>query len=281
MTTDENLLLQVSRNLPFQRVAIDAHFNTIAHNQVLVEWAMNRTFRAPGPYTFTLLRGYAVNDDAYVPVAETLDQPWAYDRKPVFPSQGTEIYYKIRLVDGEGQEYFSEAACLTSYWSRYDWTIGREILRKESLLLYKRAGVRGWLFKRRSWGEECTVEGCVDPDTGEVNNPDCEACFGTGIQGGYYDPVEYWVIMNPTQNIKKLDAEAGLLTENIETVRCLAYPTPSANDVWAQFGSDQRYVIQSDVAAIARHRGIDLVLNVRLEERPRSDIIYKLPTPCP
>jgi hypothetical protein len=281
MTTDEGLLLQLARNPPFARVAIDAHFNAIAHNRVLVEWAMDRSFRAAGPYTFTLLRGYAINDDNYVPVAETLDQPWAYDRNPIYPSQGTEIYYKVKLVDGDGEIYYSEAACLTSYWNHYDYTIGREVLRKESLLLYKRAGVRGWLFKRRGWGELCTADGCTDPDTGEVNNPECLECYGTGIVGGYYDPLEYWVIMNPTQVIKKLDADKGLLIENMETVRCLAYPSPSANDVWVQFGSNQRYVVQADIATVARHRGIDLVLNMRLEERPRSDIIYQLPTPCP
>lgn len=279
--TLENLAVQLERNRPFVRVAVDAHFNAIAHNRVLVEWAMNRSFRAVGPFRFILMRGYAINDDNYTDVAETLDQPWAYDRNPIYPSQGTEIYYKVKLIDGDGNVFYSEAAPLTSYWDRYDWTIGREVLRKESLLLYKRAGTRGWLFKRRLWGLPCSVPGCVNEDTGQINIPNCPVCFGTGVEGGYYDPLEYWVIMDPVQRIKKIDADAGLLTQTIETVRCLAYPSPEANDVWVQFGSNQRYVVQSDIAAIARHRGIDLVLNIRLEERPRSDIIYTLPTPCP
>ena len=281
MTTDAGLIQQLERHRPFQRVTVDAYFNVIVENRVLVEWAMNRVFRAPGPYTFTLLRGHAINDDNYTPVAETLDQPWAYDKHPSFPSQGTEVYYKVQLTDGDGIVYYSDPVPLASYWTRYDWTIGREILRKESLLLYKRAGVRGWLFKRRLWGEVCTVDGCTDPDTGEINDPNCPVCFGTGVVGGYYDALPYWVFMNPTQRVKRLDPNVGLQTETIETVRCLAYPTPAANDVWVQAGSDQRYVVQSDIAAIARHRGIDLVLNLRLEERPRSDIIYTLPTPCP
>jgi len=280
MTTDAGLVQQVERNLPFSRVTVDSFFNVIVANRVLVEWAMNRVFRAPGPYTFTLLRGYALNDDGYVPVAQTTDQPWAYDKTPMFPSQGTEVFYKVKLEDGDGELYYSEPTKLAAYWNRYDWTLGREILRKESLVIHKRAGTRGWLFKRRLWGEPCTAEGCVTPDTGEINNPNCAVCYGTGVVGGYYDALDYWVIMNPTQSIRKLDATAGLLVQNLETVRCLAYPAPAPNDVWVQYGSNQRYIIQDDIASVARHRGIDLVLNIRLEERPRSDIIYTLPTPC-
>jgi hypothetical protein len=264
----------------FKRLAIDVFFNPIVTGSVLVEWALEKDFvaGAEGPFTFILERGYAANDDNFVPVAQTTDQPWAYDNDPQLPDKGTDVFYRVKLIDGAGQEYLSQATAVGTYWNRYDYTLAREIIRKEHLLQRKRAGVRGWLLKRRVYGESCPV--CVDPDTGQINNPQCPVCFGTGITGGYYDAFEYWVIMNPSQRLGKVDAEQGLITATMETVRAMAYPRPDMNDVWVHAHTDQRFLVQGDVTALARHRGIDLILNLRLDERDRTEVIYKVPVPC-
>jgi len=266
----------------FHRLTVDTHFNYITNQRVLVEWALEKGFVAitPGPYKFTLYRGYAANDDNFVAVAETVDQPWLYDNNPVLPQKDMNLFYRVVLEDAGGNTYVSQPVHATTYWERYDWTLAREIIRKEHLLYRKRAGVKGWLLKRRVWGQRCTADGCSDNVTNEVFNPNCDLCFGTGIVGGYYEPFEYWVVLNPSQRLKKLDAEQGFMSQVIETVRCLAYPFPASNDVWVNANTDQRYLVMSDVAAIARHRGIDLVLNVRMEEKARSYAFYKVPVPC-
>ena len=262
----------------FKRLTVNTHFSAISDGKVLVSWALDRSFNEPGPYRFTLQRGYAANDDQFVTVSTTTDQPWLYDNAPVFPQRGDEVFYRVILVDGNGRQYVSQAAPLSSYWNRYDWSLAKEIVRKETLVLKKRAGVRGWLLKRRLWGDECPV--CVDPETKQIKDANCPVCYGTGITGGYYDPFEYWVIMNPTNIVRKLDNEMGLISQSYETVRALAYPLPEPNDVWVNHETDRRYVIQSDIQVIARHRGIDLVLSLRLEERAKSEAIYKVPIPC-
>lgn len=264
-------------NRVFKRLTVDVHFNPVVHQRVLVEWALEPSFVEIGPYTFTLYRSNSPTSDNWVPVAATVDQPWAYDHNPQLPTKGLNVFYKVVLEDGDGQKYESQAVNAKSYWDRYDWSLAREIIRKESMLMQKRAGVKGWLFKRRTMGDPCP---CVDQDTEEILDPNCEDCWGTAFKQGYYAPFEYWVLMNPTQSIKKLDAEVGLLTENIETVRALAYPVPQPNDFWVHAHTDQRYRIESDIAALARHRGIDLVLQLRMSEVDRNDPIYKVPTPC-
>ncbi len=266
----------------FQRLTVDAHFNLITNRRVLVEWAMYKAFIAgtPGPYKFTLYRGYSANDDGFVPVAETTDQPWLYDNDPVFPQEGMDVFYKVILEDAEGNTYESQAVHATTSWNRYDWTIAREIVRKEWLLLRKRAGTGGWLLKRRLWGDPCPNPDCVDETTGQNFDPNCPECFGTGIAGGFYDPIEYWVLLNPSQRIRKLDANQGLITSTIETVRALAYPAPATNDIWINDNTDQRYLILGDIVAAARHRGINLVLNLRMDEQPKSSSIYRIPQPC-
>lgn len=262
---------------PFRRLTVDAHFNAIVENRILVEWSLNRHFDNPGPYKFTLFRGFAANDDNFVPVAETVDQPWLYDNTPARPSKGTDVFYRVTLEDGNGDVFTSQAVSAGTNWERYDWTLAREIIRKESLLLAKRTGTDGFLLKRRVFGDRCS---CTDPETLRTVDPDCDQCFGTGILGGYYDPIRYPVSMNPVQRIKKLNQDTGLQSQIIETVRALAHPRPSQNDVWVHRFTDQRYIVQPDIAAIARHRGVDLILNLRLEERARSESIYNIPVPC-
>lgn len=263
----------------FRRLSVDTHFTPITQNQVLVEWALDPGFIQPGPYTFTLYRGETVEPgtDDWTAVARVVDQPWAYDRNPKLPEKGMNIFYKVLLEDDDGQVVESQAVSGVSYWGRYDWTLAKDIIRKETMLLRKRTGVPGYLFKRRTFGELCD---CVDPESGQILEDDCGSCFGTGFQGGYYEPFEYWVSMNPTQQLKKLDADQGLLVRNIETVRALAYPTPQANDFWVHAHTGQRFVVGSQITALARHRGIDLILQLMLEEQGRSDAIYQVPLPC-
>jgi hypothetical protein len=261
----------------FKRLSVENHFNVLTKQSVLVAWVLEPSFASPGPYLFTLQRGHAVNDDAWTDVATTIDQPWLYDNHPVFSQHDRTTYYRVVLTDGDEQTHVSQPVSALSDWAHHDWCLAREILRKESLLLHRKAGTRGYLLKRRTWGDPCPR--CLDPSTGAVKDAGCPVCYGTGVVGGYYPPLEYWVLMNPTQRMKKLNADAGLITSVIETVRGLAWPSPEGNDVWVQAGPNKRFRIAGDVEAIARHRGIDLILNLRMEELPQSSVVYTVPTP--
>lgn len=262
---------------PFKRLTVENHFNVVTRQAVLVVWALNPAFTEPGPYRFKLQRGRAANDDAWVDVAETVDQPWLYDHHPVFGQFEHSTFYRVVLTDGNDKQYVSQAVSMDMSWSHYDWRLMREIIRKETLVQHKKGGTKGYLLKRRTWGDPCPE--CVDPRTGEIRDSHCQACFGTGIVGGYYPAEEYWVVMNPTQRLKRIMGDEGLKTVVMETVRGLAWPAPEGNDIWVQANSNKRYRINGDVVVQARHRGVDVVLNLHLEELPLSNIVYDVPTP--
>jgi uncharacterized phosphosugar-binding protein len=78
----------------------------------------------------------------------------------------------------------------------------------------------------------------------------------------------------------RLDREVGLKATVVETVRSLAYPLVQQNDILVIKPTNNRYAVSSDIATIARHRGIDLVVNLRLEMLPTTHVVYKIPTPC-
>lgn len=262
----------------FRRINIDTHYSVLTTQRVTVSWAMEPSFIAPGPWAFTLERGYAPTETQWEEIASTVDQPWLYDNRPVVNKVGVPIYYRIKLVDGKGEVYYSQIQTTKAYWGRYDWTLAREIIRKETLLLRKKTGVTGFLLKRRYFGTPCPD--CIDPATLQVQSSNCATCFGTGVVGGYYPPFEYWVTMNATQRMRRLTPEQGLMTTTIESVRALAYPVVEGNDVWVHGETNTRYFIGQDMKAIARHRGIDLIMDLVLNEAPADHIIYQVPVVC-
>jgi hypothetical protein len=264
----------------FQRLTVDTKFNLITNQRVMVSWVFTRDFTAPGPYTFTLQRatGVTTNESDWQDIAQCVDQPWIYDNSPLSSTLQIPVYYRVILVDGDGVRYVSQAVTEEAYWDRYDWQIAKEIVRKESMLLRKRSGVRGWLLKRRTFGDACTQ--CTDPVTGQILNSQCTACYGTGVEGGYFEPFEYWIALDPAERKTRLDPEAGYMTVVVETARALAYPIPQPNDLWVNSHTNNRYVIQGDIVAVARHRGIDLVLNLRLKLLETAHVAYQFPTPC-
>lgn len=245
----------------------------------LISWAYKREFNEPGPYTCNIYRSASASTklvDATL-VATTTDQPWAYDYYPQSNPFDSAIYYKVTLsypglVTPWETDWFSTA----TGWNRRDWLIAREIVRKENLLLQKRGGTRGWLFKRRNRGQACPR--CLDPATGQVIDPKCLVCYGTGVNYGYHDPVELWALRNPSARETKLVPGEGVVVANLETMRCLAWASPEVGDIWVQDREDACYRIQAGIASVAMVRGLELVLNVPIKLLPSTDVAYSLPT---
>lgn len=257
----------------FKRLAVSLHLTMKLERKILVAWALDSTFNIPGPYVFTLYRGYSATDDMLA-VSTVTDQNWLYDNYPVVPHTDTCIFYQVTVQASDGVIYESQVVPLDNALSAYDWLLAKDIIRKESMLLTKRTGVKGYLLKRRLFGSPCSA--CLDLDTLQVLNSLCTVCYGTGVVGGYYPATEYWVTYNQAQKTKKLTTEEGATVENIELFRALAYPMPSPNDVWVNSHTDQRYIIQPDIKSIARHRGVDLVLDIPAREEARASVIYNI-----
>lgn len=261
---------------PFKRLTVEFHFNALTKQRVQVAWVMEPAFDAPGPWTFTLERAHAASADDWRSLAETVDQPWLFDNNPELAQHDRATFYRVRLVDGDGKVHISQPVSTQNTWGHYDWRLMKEILRKESMLQRKKTGARGVLLKRKLWGDPCTT--CVDPNTSSVLNPHCPDCFGTSFVGGYHAPLEYWLTLDPSQRMKRLQGDGGVVTAVFETARALAWPNPEGNDVWVQLDTNRRFRIGDDIAAIGRHRGVDLLLQLHLEELPQSNVVYQVPT---
>lgn len=261
---------------PFKRLLIENHFSLVSERRIIVYWVMSDSFAGPGPYTFTLQRGRAANDDSWVDVATVVDQPWLYDNNVILRAFDGSTFYRVKLVDGDKTVYYSQPIPVTTAWDHADWRRMKEITRKE-LLVRRLAGTKGWLLKRRQFGAVCP---CVDPNSDQLAGS-CPICYGTSIVGGYYPALEYSQLKQPEQRMKRLTGEQGLVTTVLNTGEFLAWPMPEQNDIWVNAYANLRFRIESDITVASDWRGVNMKLNLRLTELPNTDVVYTVPTPVP
>lgn len=257
----------------FWRVSVDY----LLKGNARIRWELARHFVPPPPCTFQLQ--YSLGQvseaddwvDVGVPVVNTF---FALDDERRLYGKTRHIAYRIQLTDGNGKVYTSKPALTLGQWTKRDWIIAREILRKEYLRARRFTSVDGYLFKRRRYGDPCTA-GCLDAITGEILNSDCSECGGTGILIGYYAPVEasYADMTNENSREHRDNQSRATTHDVVVTGRFTDFPPLIQGDVWVNRFSDERYHVHR-VTEKAVHRGVPLIWDVELRRAEDTDNIY-------
>jgi len=234
-----------------------------------------------GPYVYTLYRGrqaFPATDGVYewelvTSVADTIG---AVDPEQNLSSVYLDLYYKVVLETAD-DTYESRAVRADGGLPKRDWLYGRDIIRKEHLSSVKGLGVKGYLLKRKWWGPRCPV--CTDFNTGEVTSSECDTCYGTGIVGGYYDPVLSWIKMNTHSRQASVETMSGHTDVKTVKARFVAYPYLTVGDVWINADSDERYIIgdANPIAVSAQIRSKPLIQTPDMGLVSSSDILYSIP----
>jgi hypothetical protein len=190
---------------------------------------------------------------------DTLKWNWNKDKN---------TFYRVRfMVDGEWQ--LSTPTQAIGKWSRSDYLKAKEICRKEYLRM-KIAGESGILLKRKEWGTKCTH--CTDYDTGESVTSRCRYCLGTRIVGGYYAPITLPVVGDPNSKNTSFKQQ-GQAHDEVRTVRAVAYPLISTDDIWINENTNERWQV-GQIQTVAEIRRIPIVQVLQLKLIPQNDIIY-------
>jgi hypothetical protein len=177
------------------------------------------------------------------------------------------------MTDTDGNVYASNVKNAFGNLSNRDSSIVSEILRKEYMYMRTYTGICGCLLKRRHWGTACTE--CLDFDTGDITSGQCDVCYGTGVVGGYFDPVSYYISESGNAPKRIEQSQAGGTSENAVTVaRGIVCPCVDTKDVWVNGQTDERYMVQK-VKTIS-YRGVPVIYDsIELRLIPTTDIIYQ------
>lgn len=258
------------RDFCFERV--DA--GIFPDGKFFVQWWVSPTF------PFTTMPVF------YVDIATAVDNWQRLDQVPVINNcvfVGDQLarcgsvdstYVRVAALDGS-TEYLSQPSKFLGELSRHDYTIARDILRKEYLRLKKYSGCEGLLFKRKQSGVKCPE--CTDWDvTSSPGKSQCKTCYGTGYVGGYYDGFPFWMDIGNDNSNRDINQPFGTTDMQVRTGRCVAYPTIEPYDMWQQAGTNKRFIIRK-TQATASLKTMVLVYTVELNAIPYSGIEYSVP----
>ena len=259
---------------PFERAFAKYSVNGTSR----LEWVISRLFVDPQPHTFTLQGAPSSTqnnefEDIGLPVNNTffLED----DEKRIF-AQSQDFYYRIKLVTPI-RTYYSETISALKNLQFRDWRLARDVIRKETLRHSKYTSLKGFLLKRKRYGERCTA--CTDHLTEEVTNSDCDVCKGTGLIQGYFAAVPSYLEIALHQQREEMDNVQAVGTKKdmvFQNCRMVGDPVPDSYDVFVDSGSDRRFIIHEVVSA-AEMRGYPVVTNVNVRQANFSDIIYSIP----
>lgn len=264
----------------FKRISIE---NKISGT--LIQWELERQFFDLAPYSFyvyvgrnlteefTLLNSSPIVNSLGAIVSDNTQRLWGKDEQ---------LFYKVKLVTNDG-EYWSEPQPTATALSRRDWLLGRTISFNEYLWHRKFGGNKGWLLKRKRFGEKCPGKPkpgkpgqfipCRDWDTDDVIDSNCPTCLGTGIEGGYYAPIEMYAVITQRASSSKNREPAGTTDQVVIEGRVLAYYSPTTYDVWIDEVSGRRFFVNS-IKNLAEIRGVPLVCGIEMRLAPFTDPIY-------
>lgn len=184
------------------------------------------------------------------------------------------VAYRVEAVDGDTSVMSGVTYAGIQLGDKHA-LVASAILKKERMLLEKRTGTPGLLWKRKHWGPRCGT--CLDPDSGEPRDSHCPECYATGISGGYYPAVDYLFALGPARARKLTESQQGMVNPQQLAGRGLPCPRLDTGDVWATCATDERYVVGA-IRETLFQGAVLLYEQVELGLAPAADVVYRLPT---
>lgn len=127
------------------------------------------------------------------------------------------------------------------------------------------------ILKRRHYGELCLK--CRDKTTHSIIRSSCKACWGTGIIGGYWNPVASFARRTPAGASAAVTPQQRSDTAGV-TLWLPPTPAVEPDDLLVSFRDQRRYVVsdaeQPEVQMEPTHQ------KVTVQEIPSDSLLYEL-----
>lgn len=192
-----------------------------------------------------------------------------------FLSLNRDVYYRVTATAVDGTTAF-DIQDLGDTLPRRQALLRRKIHR-DITTGFRFNGVKMAVLKRKHWGIRCST--CFDLLTKRVTKSQCNQCYGTGFQDGYFLPVEVTGRISATMVQTDMTNE-GLTDISSITVTILDYPIVEPDDIIAKFGTNQRYVVkqvtQTELRTVTVHQKI--ILSEMARDAPEYKLIINYGT---
>jgi len=244
----------------------------VRHQKVRIQWDINTDQTGSGPFTFNILRSGSYGGPFEV-IASNLSDVYTYeDTTPVLQDMSNNIYYKVITTDGL---YGSVARSIRHEMPMKKFLIWQKIIRDENVMLKHGQGRQVYVAKRKHWGARCSH--CWDPNLNRVLVKNCDTCFGTTFEGGFFEPVLTWGHIQPA--IIGVDPNAPTSIPEVETANALlqAFPVVMKEDILIEPDTNRRWeVTVVQPTELLRNR---VHQDLTVSRLPTAHVGYKIVTP--
>lgn len=180
-------------------------------------------------------------------------------------------YYRVRAVEFQGATPVQTFTSEVSTWHGDLDLVGVYVVDEQVFLERYVAGVPVMVFKKRRDGANCSE--CWDNVLKRVTKSNCTTCYGTGRIGGFYPPMEAWMLVDPDPTVAQV-ADWGKAQPSQIDVQFSNYPLLVDDDVIVEMKSDKRWKV-TNVRQAEKNRTTMLQI-FRVAAINPSDIEYKV-----
>lgn len=249
---------------------MDVRFLPKWFNAIYLEWTVPEEWKGNNPM-FTVFISASEEGPFRVVNEDPTSDPYYLVTETVESARFGNDFFIVQTTLSTGEIYKSQP--LTIGRALPDWQHKRwsEIIRREWILLDKFAGIPSIVFRKRDYGVRCPT--CWDAKSEKIMRDDCEECYGTGFQGGYYTGVKLLVQYDSTNDNRKL-TYFGKFEPNGLVGWTIAYPTIQPHDIVIRLSDFRTFrveALQNTEMMTAHVRQI-----MQLVELPRLSVENKL-----
>ena len=219
-------------------------------------------------YQFFLSRSEAMMGPYHQVAGPLRDQYWIRDIQISLQHNWRDFYYKLLVlhVPTGGTQVFGP----TAFSQNAPDLIASEIMHQEDVLFREFIGCRCWLFPARTFGPRCS---CYDVFTGRRTRSGHKMCFDTGFLGGFLNPVEVFVQIDPCCEGPQATALVEMQPGDT-AARMICFPPVNPKDILVE-SENVRWRVLS-VSSTQRLRTV-VHQQLRLHRIPKGDVEYDLP----
>lgn len=240
----------------------------IKEDKVHITWKFSQTVEDFRDYSFVLERSESP-ESGYKKVLSFDHITEAVDDIR-FKKIWRDLVYRIKTIrKADGEEWCSQPMIITAAPNLE----ALEIVRRNDILLKNRRHGTGRpiaIFKRKTIGPSCQ---CWDSNKQRPRTSNCNYCYGSHIEGGYYYPIISWANMSPPQKVVQIP-QWGEMEPNEVRIFMNNYPLVNPKDIIFVPASMLFYTVEKVETTTRREFILHQVVGI--SGLDRSHISYKL-----
>lgn len=244
-------------------------FNHPETTGVFIQWKVEQP-PADAAITFSIERAGSP-EGPYEAIASNITTFHYFDGGRNLPNTLEGVRENLNFLSLQRNIYYRITATANTITAQAVEPVGDRLPRRQFLLRrkmhrdirigFKFNSVPLIVLKRKHWGVRCKE--CFDLLTKKVTKSRCESCYSTGLEGGFFDPVQIEGRIS-VYAVQQQMTQQDIIENEQKQLTVLDYPLLEIDDVVAELHTNLRYVVKhvsrTELRTVPVHQRAQLAL---------------------